>query len=94
MCIICGIESCSGSAALDTATEGFNLSVVDTAQGGTANFKWGNDKVPKDDYIEVLVDTDVAGCAQTRRSTSGGMMLYHGHCVKHWPFDQLNQGNT
>jgi Ca2+-binding RTX toxin-like protein len=28
---------------LDTATEGFNLSVVDTAQGGTANFKWGND---------------------------------------------------
>ena len=34
--------------------------------------------------FKVYVDTDFAGCGQTRRSTSGGTILYHGHCVKHW----------
>lgn len=44
MCIICGIESCSGGDALETATDGFNLIEVDTVQGDRANFKWGDDR--------------------------------------------------
>ncbi len=43
MCIICGIESCSGAGALETDTDGFNLIDVVTNQGGTANLKWNND---------------------------------------------------
>lgn len=42
----------------------------------------------EDEYSDVYVDTDFAGCAQSRRSTSGGVMLYHGHCVKHWSVTQ------
>ena len=51
-------------------------------------FPWGNDSIPNEDAIDVFVDTDFAGCAQTRRSTSGGVILYHGHCVKHWSVTQ------
>ena len=34
--------------------------------------------------LEVYVDTDFAGCTQTRRSTSGGCALIGGCLVKHW----------
>ena len=33
--------------------------------------------------ISAYVDTDVAGCKATRRSTSGGVALYGTHTVKH-----------
>ena len=51
-------------------------------------FLGGNMSMPDEDYLDVFVDTDFAGCAQTRRSTSGGIILYHGHCVKHWSVTQ------
>ena len=34
--------------------------------------------------IEVYSDTDFAGCKESRRSTSGGVMTIGGHCIKHW----------
>ena len=34
--------------------------------------------------IRVYADTDWAGCAETRRSTSGGCALRGGHLLKHW----------
>ena len=52
------------------------------------HFPWGTDAIPAEDHIDVFVDTDFAGCAQTRRSTSGGIIMYHGHCVKHWSVTQ------
>ena len=52
------------------------------------HFPWGENSIPDEDYIDIFVDTDFAGCAQTRRSTSGGVILYHGHCVKHWSTTQ------
>ena len=36
------------------------------------------------DSIDVYVDTDLAGCKDTRRSTSGGVAMMGSHCVKHW----------
>ena len=36
------------------------------------------------DTLDVYVDTDFAGCTQTRRSTSGGCALVNGYLVKHW----------
>ena len=36
------------------------------------------------EYIDALVDTDFAGCAVTRRSTSGGATLIGSCWVKHW----------
>ena len=32
----------------------------------------------------VYVDTDFAGCRETRRSTSGGVAMLGGCCIKHW----------
>ena len=43
---------------------------------------------PSAEVFEVDVDTDFAGCGQTRQSTSSGTILYHGHCVKHWSVAQ------
>jgi len=34
--------------------------------------------------IDVYVDTDFAGCRETRRSTSGGVAMLGGCCIKHW----------
>ena len=34
--------------------------------------------------MTVFVDTDFAGCKSTRRSTSGGVIMYGSHCIKHW----------
>ena len=36
------------------------------------------------DTIELYVDTDFAGCRETRRSTSGGVALVGGGNIKHW----------
>ena len=36
------------------------------------------------DRIDVFVDTDFAGCKETRRSTSGGTVMLGDCCVKHW----------
>ena len=43
---------------------------------------------PSDEMFEVYVDTNFAGCGQTRQSTSGGTILYHGNCVTHWSVTQ------
>ena len=44
-------------------------------------YEWET-KVPE--HIDVFVDTDFAGCKNTRRSTSGGVAMMGGHCAKHW----------
>ena len=38
--------------------------------------------------ITAFVDTDFAGCLETRRSTSGGTLLHGTHLVKHWSTTQ------
>ena len=46
-------------------------------------YKYGFlESVPE--FIDVYVDTDFAGCTQTRRSTSGGLAMFGPHSVKHW----------
>ena len=34
--------------------------------------------------LNVYVDTDFAGCKETRRSTSGGVAMLGNCCIKHW----------
>ena len=36
------------------------------------------------DTIDLDVDTDFAGCRETRRSTSGGVAMVGGGNIKHW----------
>ena len=43
---------------------------------------------PRPGVIEVLVDSDWAGCPVTRRSTSGGVMIVFGMCLKGWSTTQ------
>ena len=38
--------------------------------------------------IDMYTDTDFAGCKSTRRSTSGGIALVGGHCVRHYSTTQ------
>jgi hypothetical protein len=38
--------------------------------------------------LHVYVDTDFAGCTQTRRSTSGGILFLGTHPLKHWSATQ------
>ena len=40
------------------------------------------------DAIDVYVDTDWAGCARTRKSTSGGCIMLGGHMIKSWSSTQ------
>ena len=47
------------------------------------NYRWG-DGVSKDDCFDICVDTDFAGCKESRRSTSGGVCLLGKSNVKHW----------
>ena len=35
-------------------------------------------------HVDVFTDTDFAGCKETRRSTSGGVIMLGGHTVRHW----------
>ena len=44
-------------------------------------------QVPRDD-LKIYVDTDFAGCHTSRRSTSGGVAMRGGHCIKHWSSTQ------
>ena len=46
-------------------------------------YKWGTG-IEDDDAFDVFVDTDFAGCKETRRSTSGGVILLDGRLVKQW----------
>ena len=46
-------------------------------------FRWQSAGV-----LTAYVDTDFAGCLVTRRSTSGGALLYGSHLVKHWSTTQ------
>ena len=46
-------------------------------------FKWQPTAV-----LRVYSDTDFAGCAATRRSTTGGCALLGSHLVKHWSVTQ------
>ena len=43
-------------------------------------FSWQNPP----ERLEVLVDSDWAGCDRTRRSTSGGVMMRGSHCLQTW----------
>jgi hypothetical protein len=47
------------------------------------DYKWGTG-VEGSDCYDIYVDTDFAGCKETRRSTSGGVCLLNGSLVKQW----------
>ena len=38
--------------------------------------------------MTVYVDATFAGCRSTRRSTSGGGIMFGSHCIKHWSSTQ------
>ena len=40
------------------------------------------------DALEVYVDTDHAGCLETRKSTSGGVVMHGCHGIKTWSATQ------
>jgi hypothetical protein len=40
------------------------------------------------EVIDVYVDSDYAGCRRTRRSTSGGCIMWGGACLKQWSSTQ------
>ena len=42
----------------------------------------------KPDSLDVYTDTDFAGCARTRKSTSGGVIMYGCHMIKTWSSTQ------
>ena len=46
-------------------------------------YNWGRG-VDGDQTLEVFVDTDFAGCKETRRSTSGGDCLLNGSNIRQW----------
>ena len=48
------------------------------------HFRWQN--IPE--VIDLCVDTDFAGCKVSRRSTSGGVAMRGGHCLRHWASTQ------
>ena len=50
-------------------------------------YAWGDPQTvhsPSGEILDVYVDTVFAGCGQSRRSTSGGIIMYNGHSVKHY----------
>jgi hypothetical protein len=46
-------------------------------------YNWG-DGSDAEQTLEVFVDTDFAGCKETRRSTSGGVCLLNGSNIRQW----------
>ena len=42
----------------------------------------------KIDNIEIYTDTDYAGCLKTRKSTSGGVVMFGKHVIKTWSLTQ------
>ena len=54
-------------------------------------YAWGDPQTvhsPSDEIFDLYVDGDVAGCGQTRRSTSGAIIMYNGQSVKHYSVTQ------
>ena len=47
------------------------------------DYPWGSG-VQDSDEFDIYVDTDFAGCKESRRSTSGGVVLLGGRLVKQW----------
>ncbi len=41
-------------------------------------------------HVDVYTDTDWAGCPRTRKSTSGGCVMFGQHAVKHWSSTQAS----
>jgi len=41
-------------------------------------------------HLDTYTDTDWAGCARTRKSTSGGLVMLGQHCIKHWSSTQTS----
>ena len=39
-------------------------------------------------WITIWSDTDWAGCKKTRKSTSGGIVMFGGHLIKSWSTTQ------
>ena len=39
-------------------------------------------------HLDCYTDSDFAGCKTSRRSTSGGVIMYGSHCLKHWSTTQ------
>jgi len=50
-------------------------------------YKYPRQKV---DALDTYTDTDWAGCARTRKSTSGGLVMFGKHCLKHWSSTQTS----
>ena len=48
------------------------------------SYPWQN----MNNVITAVVDTDFAGCLETRKSTSGGIMMHGAHCLKSWSTTQ------
>jgi hypothetical protein len=46
-------------------------------------YKWGSG-MPTEDCFDISVDTNFAGCKESRRSTSGGIVCLNGSNAKHW----------
>ena len=40
--------------------------------------------------LDIYTDTDWAGCGRTRKSTSGGLVMFGRHCLKHWASTQAS----
>jgi hypothetical protein len=47
-----------------------------------------SDRRTDSSVIRVFTDSDWAGCPKTRKSTSGGVVLFRGVAVKHWSTTQ------
>ena len=48
--------------------------------------KYGLQRMPG--KIVIWTDSDYAGCTKTRKSTSGGVVMFGGHCLKTWSSTQ------
>ena len=46
------------------------------------------DYQPAPEHLDVVVDTDFAGCPTTRKSTSGGIVKLGEHYIKAWSSNQ------
>ena len=46
------------------------------------------DYQPMPETVDVTVDTDFAGCLNTRKSTNGGIVKIGDHCLKTWSSNQ------
>ncbi len=47
----------------------------------TQQFLWQEEEGSE---LEVLGDTDHAGCRKSRKTTTGGAAMWGRHCIRHW----------